>query len=295
MGDFSHAKIAALLCMIAALVACQRAAKPADDTARHYEARGIIRGLAPDHRTIDVEHEDIRGFMPSMTMQLSARDPTEIVDLKMGDAISFRLNVTDEDVWIDNLRKIPASEVRLPPPKPSPALTASSSARLHEGDQMSQFNLTDQTRHRVTLDTFRGQPFVLTFVFTRCPLPTFCPRMSHNFSELQSAIKSANGSLGKTHLLSITLDPAFDTPEILSKYAQYQDAEPQIWTFATGDPAAIDALTSALSVYVQPEGGTISHGLATALIGPEGKIIKIWRGNGWTPAEVTDQFRNTFR
>jgi protein SCO1/2 len=295
MGNCWLAKITALLWIASAIVGCDRAERPPDDTTRHYETRGIVRGLAPDRRTIGIEHQDIRGFMPSMTMPLSARNPKEILDLKIGNGISFRLNVTDEDVWIDNVRKIPASEVHLPPPKPSPARTASSSARLREGDQMPQFHLTDQTRHRVTLESFRGEPFVLTFVFTRCPLPTFCPRMSHNFSELQSAIKSDNDRLGKTRLLSITLDPAFDTPEILSKYAQYQDAEPQIWTFATGDPAAIDVLTSAFSVYVQPEGGTISHGLATALIGPAGKIIRIWRGNGWTPAEVIDQIRNTFQ
>lgn len=82
---------------------------------------------------------------------------------------------------------------------------------------------------------------------------------------------------------------------MLSKYAQFQNAEPRIWTFATGGPSEIDKLTSAFSVYVQPEGGTISHGLATALIGPWGKIIKLWRGNSWTPAEVLDEIGKTIQ
>jgi protein SCO1/2 len=291
MGNSRLAKITALLWIAAAGVGCERQTPPPDDTARHYETRGIIRGLAPDRRTIDVEHEEIRGFMPSMTMPLAARDPKEIGDLKIGDAISFRLNVTDEDVWIDNVSKIAGSEVHLPAPKPSPPPSTRSSPRLREGDEMPSFALTNENGERITLETFRGRPVVLTFIFTRCPLPNFCPRMSQNFVELQEAIKASQSALGKTHLLSVTIDPSFDTPEVLRKYAEHQKADPKIWTFATGQLAAIEALTGALSVYVQPEGGTISHGLATALIGPEGKIVNIWRGNSWTPREVIDQVR----
>jgi protein SCO1/2 len=291
MRRASLIKAAGMLWVLLAVTACQRSSQPAGNAERHYETRGIVRGLAPDQRTINVEHEDIRGFMPSMTMPLSARDPKEIVDLKIGDAISFRLNVTDEDVWIDNVKKIGASEVHLPVPKPSPPPSARSSPRLREGDQMPSFTLTNQNGERVTLDKFRGEPLVLTFIFTRCPLPNFCPRMTQNFFELQEAIKERNGGLGKAHLLSVTLDPGFDTPEVLRKYAEHQNADPKIWTFATGEPAAIEALTSAFSVYVQPEGGTISHGLATALIGPEGRIVSIWRGNGWMPTEVIDKVR----
>ena len=111
--------------------------------------------------------------------------------------------------------------------------------------------------------------------------------MSNNFEELQTAIKTGSGTLAKTRLLSITLDPDYDTPKVLSDYAAFHHADPQIWTFATGQQQ-IDALTHAFSVYRQTEGGTISHGLATALINRDGKIEKIWRGNAWTPAEVTE-------
>ncbi len=92
-------------------------------------------------------------------------------------------------------------------------------------------------------------------------------------------------------MLSVTLDPGFDRPEVLKSYGEYQNADPNIWTFATGQQAEIDALTRAFSVYVQTEGGTISHGLATALINRDGKIDKIWRGNAWTPAEVIEAVR----
>ncbi len=152
---------------------------------------------------------------------------------------------------------------------------------------MPPFSLTNQNGERISLDTFRGEPFVLTFVFTRCPVPNFCPRMSNNFEELQTSIKTGSGTLAKTHLLSITLDPGYDTPKVLSEYAGFHHADPQIWIFATGDEKEIDLLTRAFSVYRQNEGGTISHGLATALINQKGTIERIWRGNAWTPAEVT--------
>jgi protein SCO1/2 len=112
--------------------------------------------------------------------------------------------------------------------------------------------------------------------------------MSSNFEELQTAIKNGTGAVATTHLLSITLDPGYDTPKILSDYAGFHHADPKIWTFATGDEKEIDSLTRAFSVYRQNEGGTISHGLATALVDRDGRIARIWRGNAWTPAEVKE-------
>ena len=106
--------------------------------------------------------------------------------------------------------------------------------------------------------------------------------------ELQTSIKTGSGSLAKTQLLSVTLDPTYDTPKVLSDYAAFHHADPRIWTFATGDEKDIDSLTRAFSVYRQTEGGTISHGLATALVNRDGVIERIWRGNAWTPAEVTE-------
>jgi protein SCO1/2 len=112
--------------------------------------------------------------------------------------------------------------------------------------------------------------------------------MSNNFEELQAAIKSGTGALASTRLLSVTLDPGYDTPKILSEYAGFHHADSKIWTFATGDEKEIDSLTRGFSVYRQNEGGTISHGLATALVNRDGRIERIWRGNAWTPAEVTE-------
>lgn len=292
MADFNKAmaknspiRIALAVCAAAGFCGCERPAQT-DAGAKHYETRGVVRGFAPDRSSIDIEHENIPGFMPSMTMPFSPRNKKEIVDLKIGDSISFRMTVTEKDFWIDNLRKMSREDVHVGEPKQTPTVSAQSSPRLREGDEMPSFSLTDQNGKGISLETFRGRPFVVTFVFTRCPIPNFCPRMSNNFGELQSAIKNGRGKLAQTRLLSITLDPEFDTPQVLKEYGAHLNCDPSVWLFATGDEKEIEALTRAFSVYRQTEGGTISHGLATALINENAKIEKIWRGNTWSPDEV---------
>ena len=280
----------ATLLALLAVAGCERS-ENTDTSARSYQVRGIVRGFAPDRSTVSIEHEDIPGFMPSMTMPFSVKDQKEIADIKIDDGISFRMTATLKDLFLDQVKKIPASEVRVAEPTPAASVPSANAERLREGDVVPVFHLTNQDGVRVTSDTFRDQPFVLTFIFTRCPIPTFCPRLSQNFSELQQAIKSETGAAAKARLLSITLDPGFDTPEILKAYAEHQKADSQIWTFATGEPVEIDKLTQSFAVHVQPEGGTISHGLATALVGPDRKVVKIWRGNGWKPGEVIDELR----
>jgi protein SCO1/2 len=281
-------KIVLIACLGLALLGCGRPTNPGE-AEQHYETRGVVRGFSPDRQTIEIQHENIPGFMPSMTMPFVARERKEIADLKTGDSISFRMTVTRNDFWVDNVRKIPRGDVSVAEPKPTPAISSGSGARLKEGDEMPLFSLTNQNGERISLDSFHGQPFVLTFIFTRCPLPNFCPRMSNNFEELQTEIKGGSDALAETRLLSITLDPDYDTPKVLSDYAGYHHANAQIWTFATADEKEIDSLTRAFSVYRQTENGTISHGLATALIDKNGKIDKIWRGNSWTPAEVIEE------
>src|SRR5215469_6121588 len=277
-------------CMALALLGCGRSTN-SEERADHYDTRGVVRGFSPDRSTIEIQHENIPNFMPSMTMPFVARDPKQIADLKTGDAISFRMAVTKKDFWAENVKKIRREEVDVAEPKQTSSVSTELDARLKEGDEMPAFSLTNQNGERVSFDTFRGQPFVVTFVFTRCPVPNFCPRMSNNFEELQAAIKSGSGPLVTTRLLSVTLDPAYDTPKILSEYAAFHNADSKIWTFATGDEKEIDALTRAFSVYRQNEGGTISHGLATALINRDGRIEKIWRGNAWTPGEVAEAIK----
>jgi protein SCO1/2 len=284
MGKLMRGPFLLILCFGIVLVGCRRSPN-VDTGARYYQVRGIVRGIAPDRSSVDVEHEDIPGFMPSMTMPFSTRRPADIAGLRIGDAISFQMAVTDSDLFLERVRKISVNDLHLGSRTPTPTPTPMSS-RLHDGDELPAFTLTNQEGAPVTNATFRGHDLVLTFIFTRCPVPNFCPRMSNNFGELQKAIQ--DGQISKVRLLSITLDPAFDTPQILKEYGASRHADPNVWTFATGN---VDLLVQAFSVYRQTEGGTISHGLATALVNADGKIVTIWRGNGWTPAEVIQKIR----
>jgi protein SCO1/2 len=282
-------KIVLLVAITLFGVACSdRSSGPAENLLQ-YQVRGVVRGIPPGHQAIEVEHEAIPGFMPSMTMPFAVRDEQEIATLAIGDAISFQLNVTQQDSWIDRVRKIDAGQLHLAsvaqPPSSEPT---DSSSRLREGDHLPEFELVNQDGQSITDQTFLGQPLVLTFVFTRCPIPNFCPLMSRNFVTLQEGIKTASSSARATRLLTISFDP-FDTPERLKAYAASEQADAGIWSFATGPKPEIEKLTRAFSVLVKPEGGTISHGLATALIDQDGKIAKIWRGNSWSPTEILSE------
>jgi protein SCO1/2 len=278
-----------VVALVAALLTgCGRADR-ASENGQVFQARGIVRGFSAGHDEVEIEHETIPDYMPSMTMPFRPRAARDIADLKLGDAVAFRLTVTAKDFWIDQVKKVPREEVHVAEAKrPAGTPPPSEIARLREGNEMPFFSLTSQDGKRVTLESFRGHPVVLTFVFTRCPVPNFCPRMSSNFAELQAAIKKQESAAPGARLLSITLDPAFDNPSILKAYGEHQAFDPSIWTFATGETKEIDSLAEAFSIYRQTEGGTLSHGLATALIDGNGTIRRIWRGNAWRPEEVLD-------
>lgn len=256
-----------------------------------YEVRGIVRGINPARQVLIVEHEDVPGFMPSMTMPFDYRSPQDIALLKAGDAILFQLNVTNHDSWVEKVKKIDVGNVKLPP-LAKPVAAEARIERLKEGDALPDFELTDDQSKRVTRATFAGKPLFITFIFTRCPIPNFCPLMSRNFADVRKELAS-NPVLGKegVQFLSISFDPEFDTPAQLANYAGNFAHDRNGWRFASGTPAEIARLTKAFSVYVQPEAGTISHGLCTALIGRDGTIRKIWRGNSWEPSEAVAAVR----
>ncbi|MGZ4975489.1 MAG: copper-binding protein, partial [Limisphaerales bacterium] len=134
-------------CLALGLLGCERSTHPGE-AAQHYEARGVVRGFSPDRSTIEIQHENIPGFMPSMTMPFVAPDTKEIADLKTGDAISFRMTVTQKDFWVDNVKKIRREDVHVAEPKPTLAVSAEDGARLKEGDEMPRFSLTDQNGER---------------------------------------------------------------------------------------------------------------------------------------------------
>jgi protein SCO1/2 len=163
--------------------------------------------------------------------------------------------------------------------------------RVHIGETVPDFKLTDQDGRKLALSDFRGQAVVLTFIYTRCPLPNFCPLMSKNFADLEQRLNKE--FLGKYHLLSVTMDPDFDTPAVLKEYASRYDASPADWSFATGTAEEIQSVARLAGLYYARENGLISHDLRTALVGPNGRLVHLWKSNVWTPYEVQRMVRET--
>jgi len=256
-----------------------------------FVVQGILRGIDFAGRSVTVEHEDIAGFMPAMTMPFDVKTMAEVEPLKAGDAIEFQLIVNAKASWIEGVKKIDPREIQLPDKKVVESDPTAKVARLKEGDVLPEFQLMDSKGRQLTRDTFAGKPLLITFIFTRCPIPNFCPLMTNNFREIQQALAEAPDRAASVQFLSISFDSEFDTPEVLAQYAARHTKDTDQWRFATGTAAETRRLTQAFSVTVQPESGTISHGLATMLVGADGVIRSIWRGNGWKPAEVVEALR----
>jgi protein SCO1/2 len=139
----------------------------------------------------------------------------------------------------------------------------------------------------------RGRFTIVTFIFTRCPVPEFCPAMAVKFGALQKNLAADPSLAARVRLLSITLDPEFDRPEILAAYGKAVGAKPELWNFATGEKNVVETLAKAFSVYTERNGVTLDHTLCTALIGPDGHVVDLWRGNAWSIDETLAAIRQT--
>lgn len=258
-----------------------------DPLVESYRVRGLVRGLDFAASSVIVEHEDIPGLMPSMTMPFHVKEIIELQKLHEGTAIAFELVMAENESWITDITPIDRSTLQLPE-KPAISDPDAPVERVREGDPAPSFELVDQDGEAVRLEDYQGEQLVVTFVFTRCPVPDYCPLMSENFRQLQDEIEHSPQLRDTAHLLSVTIDPAFDTPEVLKAYAARFEAAPDRWKFATGSADEINRLTRAFSVYTSDESGTIDHGLCTALIDAHGIVKRIWRGNRWQPAEILE-------
>jgi len=247
--------------------------------AQTFQVNGRVREITPTTKTVRVAHDEVPDYMPAMTMPLQVKDVALLDGLRVGDEIHFELSVTDDDSWISHLEKLGGGDAVA---DPAPALAEST--ELRKGERVPDFTLTDENGKPVRLSDFRGKAVVLTFIYTRCPLPNFCPLMSKNFQALQERLSKAFP--GKFHLLSVTIDPKFDRPEVLKGYAALHQADSQSWSFATGTEEQINEVASSFGLVHEPEGAMISHNLRTALISPDGNMVHLWKSNVWTPYEV---------
>ena len=255
---------------------------------RTYEVTGRVVGFGDDGRTVIVEHGDIPGLMSAMTMSFTIRHAAALDGIAVREAVRFRLVVTRDSSWIDRLETLPDSAVaEHPAGAPDPMFDASAaSPLLTPGDLVPPFTLVNQDGETIQAADWEGTTLLLTFIYTRCPLPDFCPRLSRHFQNLQPRLIDRFDD--RVHLLSISFDPSHDTPEVLHAYARRYTDNTRQWTFATGTPEEIARVAGSFGVFYSENGEEFDHNLATALIGPDGRVRRLWRGNDWQPEEILE-------
>jgi protein SCO1 len=266
--------------IVASIVACacSRAAVP-----RRYEVRGQILVVDADRREVLLDHEDIEGFMPAMTMTYKVSDPALLDGKKPGDLITATLVVEETNGYLSTITTTGHAPVKNP--AGGPAITDAD--LLKEGDFVPGDPLIDQAGMARPLTSLRGHRVALTFIYTRCPLPDYCPLMSRHFKAIQDQIR-ASADLGDVRLVSITLDPEFDTPGVLATHAKAVGADPRLWFFATGARDDVLGFAKRFGVLTEPgeSPALVVHNLRTAVIDAEGRLVSVHSGNMWTPAEI---------
>lgn len=249
---------------------------------QRFHVRGEVREIDPQSKSIRIKHEEIPNYMAAMTMPFDLRDTKILRGLKAGDEIGFELVVTKDDSWIASIQKL--SEASAAGPADVAQAPSSDIQRVEVGETVPDFELTSQNGIPIHLRDFRGKMVLLTFIYTRCPLPNFCPLMSKNFALLQERLQKRFP--GRFQLLSVSIDPEYDRPEVLKAYASHYSQDDSTWTFGTGRSEQTDAVGALFGLIQERAGGFINHDLRTALIGPDGRLIHVWKSNAWTPYEI---------
>jgi protein SCO1/2 len=256
---------------------------------REFFTRGVIRQIAPGGKTAVIRHEEIPGYMPKMTMELTVKQTNELSGLNIGDEIAFRLVATADTHWIDSIHRVklaPPGEV--PPPSRQAALNPPiHDPELKPSEAMPDFEFLSETGQRVKFSDYWGKALAFTFIFTRCPLPDFCPRMGRQFATAREMLLQNHASFTNWQFLSISFDPDYDRPEVLARYARtYRFGNPDRWLFAVASTNVLERLTPLVDLKLMQEGGSISHNLRTVVLAPNGTVAQVFAGNLWTSAQL---------
>jgi protein SCO1/2 len=249
---------------------------------------GQVIAIDAAHSVITIKHDDIQGFMPAMTMPYNVTDPAILRGLTSGDIIDATLLVFGSGV--PKLSTITRTgHAALPQDAPSPM-----TGMLQPGDVVPDNPLKDLHGATRRLTDWRNQTLAVTFIYTRCPMPEFCPLMDRQFAAVQRSIRTDPSLSKHVRLVSITFDPEHDTPSVLAAHAKTVGADPAIWTFLTGAPADVRAVATAFGVSVAPDKEApqvLTHNLRTAVIDGGGRVVKIYNGSEWTPDMLLQDLR----
>jgi len=280
--------LALLLIAACAAPGCRRDA-PAGD-AKRYPIEGQVVAVDPASRSVTLAHRDIPGFMPAMTMPFTVleADAALLQAMAPGDSLRATLVVADSRYWLEALAltksPVPIAEPGgvTPPREPQP------------GDALPDVRLVDQDGRALRLAEFRGRALALTFVYTRCPLPEFCPFLMRAFARAHERLVADPELLRRTALLTLSFDVDHDTPAVLRAFGlPFQKTEPPFthWRLATGRLEAVRALAAALGLEFREEDQSFTHNLRTAVVGTDGRLRRLFRGNDWEPAELIAELR----
>ncbi len=273
-----HAAIALLLATLGLWPAgCRR-----EPPGREYPITGHVLAVKGDGTEITMRHDDIPGFMPAMTMPFKVKDPGLVKGRQVGDLVRGTLVVTDQEAWLSRLEKTGWAPFEAREEPARPAVTP-----VEAGQPVPDETFIDQDGRAFALSDLRGSFVLLTFIYTRCPLPEFCPRMDRQFAAVQRAIEAGEVK-GPVRLVSVTFDPDYDSPAVLREHAARVGANPRVWTFATAPRDRVDAFGARLGLDVirDPKNASdITHNLRTAVIDAEGRLVTVF-GSEWTPGQA---------
>ncbi len=266
--------------------------------AQHYQATGLILKVDLQHRTMIVSEDRIPGYMEAMVMPYQVRDAKQLEHLQPGTRIEFQLIVDADSSYAADIRVL-AFESAERDPVSARGLELLESAMGHGGTPLAvgqtvpDFQLIDQASRPVTLSQFKGKVVALTFIYTRCPLPDYCFRLSNNFGRLQKRFENEMGR--DLVLLSISFDPQHDRPEVLAKYASIWKADIAGWHFLTGSLDRVKQVCGRFGMNFWPDDGILTHSLHTIVIDRQGKLVANIEGNQFTARQLGDLVETTLR
>jgi protein SCO1/2 len=268
----------------------QKPATPKPDlaTSKSYSLKGVVRKIDQETGEVTISHEEIVGFMPKMTMPFLLKQKNLLEGIKVDDQVEATLKVDSEgkDVKGFELTDLKVVGHVSKPDEADASLVRVTTDVLRPGELVPDFLMTTQDGKPLKLADLRGKVVVLSFIYTRCPLPDFCPAIDKKFAELARRIGTNGERAGKIRLLSVSFDPEHDTPEVLREHAARRGAKPPLWMFAVASHEELSKIVGSLGLTYIPGTREIDHNLRAAVIGPDGRLGLLEMGQGWSPVEV---------
>jgi protein SCO1/2 len=246
-----------------------------------YDVRGLVLRVDGPGATLTLSHEAITGYMDAMAMPFSARERRELAGVKSGDRVEVRLVVRGGESWVDRIRVVSAS-----PTDAGMLLSPAKPALVPVGGVLPDFELVDQNERPVSLSSLRGRVVAVNFIYSRCPLPDYCPRMVDHFKQV--GVRFEDRLESDLVLLTVSFDPKFDTPPVLRSYAGAFGAERKGWHFLTGSREAIDRVCAAFGIEYWPDEGLLTHSLQTAVIDREWRLAATIEGKDFSGLQLGD-------